>query len=93
MTITQWDDFVKLPVGTIFSFYEPDIVYSLCRKGSNIDYEGDVIDFFYSTIIAKFQNEEPILTETETRYALFDSASFLVYSNEDIFNIANHLIK
>lgn len=59
MKLFEFKDFLKLPSGTIFSYYEPCIFNGLYKKGDSIK----DIDFFYTDLIA------PVKCESSDKYA------------------------
>jgi hypothetical protein len=49
MRIVNRDEFLKMPIGTLFSKYEPCIVHELLIKGESLIWE-DGNDFIYNPI-------------------------------------------
>lgn len=90
MKIVTLDEFLKLPKGTLFQKYSPDITEGLCIKDRIIP---DTIDFCYvdlqlcwGTDISNTKNWDKVNTEYSiTRDGCFDKDQlFLVYENKDV---------
>lgn len=69
MKIVGFEEFTKLPIGTIYSYYEPCIVTGLYRKLETInDEDGRAIDFFEISLVAECtMSEPPSLDEAPSR--------------------------
>ena len=52
MPILNFDNFVKLPEGAIFSYFEPVMATGFYVKGETLYHEGQPIDYFESNLIA-----------------------------------------
>lgn len=95
MKIVSFDEFVKLPVGTIYSDYEPYAVMGLFRRLDIIRDDDDrPIDYFYSPLLAQSDNcEEPTIDHTPFRWGTFDyDAQFVVYEEADRKQLAEVLL-
>ncbi len=55
MRIVTRREFMKLPIGTIFSYYEPMCFRDLAIKASDLK-EGWTVDFLYDDIIGQIDN-------------------------------------
>jgi hypothetical protein len=94
MNIINFKEFAAMPEGTIYSYFKPAIVDGLCRKGENIISEGEVIDYFTTSLIADVQVEEPPKNKGDEwnienglcgRWALYEyDQQYLIYEAEDI---------
>jgi len=95
MIYLSLSEFLKLPAGTIYSDYQPEIVghyeppicRGLYRKGNTIYREGVApIDFFYASLIAKSINEaKPTIDTIEERWdEEKEWAMFAVYEESDL---------
>lgn len=93
MQIVGFGEFCKLPVGTVFSYWEPCIARGLYRRGEVIEFDGGPKDFFEASLTAELYNgEDPIVDLIEARWGLFDyDMQFLVYEQADIDVIAEGL--
>lgn len=87
MKILTFDEFVVLPPGTLFSYYEPTLCAGLLRKGKTI-YDGErAIDYFETSLVPISWNgeEPPTLETTETRWAEYErSQLYAVLEPADI---------
>lgn len=103
MKILNFLDFVALPAGAIFSYYDPAICTGLYRKGESLVPDGAVppvpTDFFKAPLLGecKFYAgrvvEPPIVDLTESRWNDYDEhALFAVYEADDIMAIISALI-
>lgn len=95
MRIVDFDDFVKLPPGTVFSFYEPYVCTGLHILRGVITHEGETkaSDFFYISLIATCWNGDPPTCECAIeRDGCFDyNRQFAVYEAADLYNIRETL--
>lgn len=90
MKILNFDAFIQMPPGTIYSEYEPNYCRGLFRKGDNVpSHDGPIGDFFSASIEAECVNgDHPTVEHIESRWGLFDyNAQFAVYEPEDIATI------
>lgn len=94
MQIVTFDEFVDLPEGTIFNYYnESDVFVGLWQKGKTIyDDDGKGIDYFQRSFLPQFRSHEGkyIIGDME-RWGEFDEQNYAVYNNEDIQNIKKML--
>jgi len=100
MRIIKRKEFLKMPSGTLYSYYEPCIFRELNIKTSDsTDYEND---FVYFGLIGKFDTQDgkddsemcsrmelgesiPASFEETQREGLFDDDQlFLIYEKEDV---------
>jgi len=87
MKIVSLPEFLKLPAGTIYSDYEPDICRGLNRKGNTIKQPGEEpIDFFYASLVAEcFNGAGPTVDVIESRWGEYEErAMFAVYEAADL---------
>ena len=87
MKILNFEEFIKMPEGTIFSEYEPCIVGGLWRKGENLpEHDGIISDFWKTPILAECCNgNHPEVTDCQERWATYDyDEQFAVYEDEDL---------
>ena len=87
MKIVSFYELVALPVGTIYSYYEPAICTGLYRKGENIIHpDGNAHDFYEGTLIAQCINgEHPAVDDVECRWGWYDyDQQYAVYESEDL---------
>ncbi len=95
MRIVDFDTFVKLPPGTVFSFYEPDICTGLhVLDGIVAGQKGEMPgDFFYTDLTASCWNGDPPTCQCLCqRDGMFDySRQFAIYEEEDLKNIREKL--
>ncbi len=87
MKIVMLDEFVKLPDGTVFSYYEPAIVRGLFVKGATLD--SDIGDFFLTPVFPQqYAADSPALTDEigmKERWGEMDpDAQFAVYDDIDM---------
>jgi hypothetical protein len=103
MKIVSFPEFAKLPVGTIYSYYEPCVCRGLMSKGDTIyDIAGDVrggennpIDFFEQSLTGECWNgDDPIVDEGWSRWGLFErDAQFAIYELDDLELIKSQVEK
>jgi hypothetical protein len=98
MRIVNFEEFVKLPVGTVYSYWEPEIATGLYRRGDIChDTNGKPIDFYESNLIAwKYyygsRDTAPFVDLTPGRWGLYDyDQLFVIYEEADIAKIAEGL--
>ena len=86
MKILTFSEFVQLPEGTIYSYYEPAICRGLYRKGGNLTHDGIPTDFWEASVIAECVNGDfPKVEHIESRWGLYDyDQCFAVYDEADI---------
>jgi hypothetical protein len=56
MKIVTWKEFMKLPMGTVFSFYEPMAFNNLMIKTS--DLQRSDFDFYYCSLVGAVDNDD-----------------------------------
>jgi len=90
MKIVNFDEFVELPAGTIYSDYEPAVCTGLFRKGDSIRGR----DFYLSSLVADCWNGDlPTCDVIESRWALYEyDAEFAVYEDDDVVNLLQMLV-
>lgn len=93
MKIVKFNEFVKMPAGTIFSYYEPHVTRGLYRKGESIAYDGELSDFYEAPVMAESWNLcEPVVDDTECRWGMFDyDEMYAIYEEEDIVKMIEML--
>jgi len=93
MKIVGFDEFCRLPVGTVFSYWKPCIVAGLYRRGEVISRDGGPQDFFEASLIAcSYNGDAPAVDLIESRWGMFDyDQQFLVYEAAEIEVIAEGL--
>jgi hypothetical protein len=86
MKIVGFKEFCALPVGAIFSYYEPDICEGLYRKGETILLKGEPIDYFQAYLVPECWNgEAPTVDEIESRWGLYEEdQQYAVFEPADI---------
>ena len=53
MKIVKKEDFLKLPIGTLYSEYEPDMIHGLFIKQESVEgSRGHFIDYFFIDLVA-----------------------------------------
>ena len=109
MKIISRKEFMKMPVGTVFSYYEPCCFRDLMVKAS--DLKGWEMDFLYDNIIGGIKTVSsedfstkcdqmemgesvPMDFEYTSREGLFDDEQlYAVYEKEDIEKLVKRLQK
>lgn len=100
MKILKLDEFLKLPIGTIYCEYEGGACRGLFRKWETLrNDDEEPCDFFCSSLIAEFANrgindngKNPILDGVCSRWAEFDhNKQFVVYEADDIAQLKSML--
>ena len=89
--IVNLNEFLALPAGTIFCYYEPEYVRGLYRKGETLHYG----DFFMADLLPDYleENSEWGVSLDERRWGEFnDSQLFLVLDGVDIDMIIQGLL-
>jgi hypothetical protein len=91
--IVEFEEFCRLPEGTVFSYWEPCISSGLYRRGAVISFDGGPRDFYETSLKAESYNgEPPVVDLVESRWGLFDyDQKFVVYDKDDIAVIAEGL--
>ena len=87
MKILNYEEFVKMPPGTIYSEYEPCHTNGLFRKGDSIQYDdGFIGDFWLEPVIAGCMNgDPPSMQGMIERWATYDyDEMFTVYEEDDL---------
>lgn len=88
MKIFELLDFVKFPIGTIYSELDEGVPRGLFRKGDTVDWppeDGPPADFFTVSLIAESEYDGLRLDGVPSRWGLFDyDAKFLVYESNDV---------
>ena len=95
MKLITFDEFVKLPEGTIFSYYYPVIFVGLWKKGETIyfkeDEMNDPTDYFQISLLPGYWSNPPknenevISVGIKERWGEYDySQKYCVYEKEDI---------
>ena len=103
MRIVSFDEFVKLPPGTIFSYYEPMVLRGLYRKGESINGTSESpTDYFECSIIpdcgefsdcmlvagGQSVHPSPAVEMIEGRWGTFDNEQLYgVYDEPDVEKI------
>lgn len=106
MRLHKFKDFLKLPAGVIFSYYQPCIFNGLFKKGSSIQ----DIDFFYEDLIAPIKcsgsdeyneslmdwregEELELEFDVGQREGLFDEEQlYAVYSEDEINRFTTQIL-
>lgn len=98
MKIVEFEEFVCLPEGTVYSEYEPTIATGLfVREKVILNNIGDPIDFFYKHLHVEFDDFEegdikPAFQASGNRWGEFDyNAQFVIWESEDIERLIGHL--
>jgi hypothetical protein len=103
MKIVDFFEFAKLPPGTIYMRYEPEIVRGLEKKGATLyrdsnypETGNEPSDFFYSDILPYVMADGEGIhwehDEIPSRWGLFDfDEMFMVLEDEDVKKIIEML--
>jgi hypothetical protein len=92
MRIVSYDEFMALPVGTIYSHFRPCIVEGLFRKGYMLTHEetGKPYDFTYIDLLGDVDNDTDEYTTRppgdcgRDGFYGYDDRKLLVYEKSDI---------
>ena len=96
MKIVNWEEFIKLPVGTVFWEYEPHAFWNPGVVREWLDVDGVISDFFMTCLLPywNWEDEVPELNTAWTRWACFDKDQlFCVLDDEDVSVLVGDLIK
>lgn len=106
MRLYKFKDFLKLPAGVIFSYYDPCCFKGLFKKESSIE----DIDFFYQELIAPIKCEDSdeyndslfnwkegenldLDYECGSREGLFDQEQlYAVYSDKEMEKLSSQIL-
>lgn len=95
MRIVTWDEFVKLPNGTVFSYWVPSCPEGLYVRGDTImDYDTlEVRDFYKFSLIGDYFDEGGGHLDFDySRDGMYDyEQQFLVYDAADVATITKVL--
>jgi hypothetical protein len=96
MKLVTWAEFLNLPVGTIYSNYEPRIVTGLYRKGQTLRRSGDdePIDFYYVDLLGDVDDDGDLCGPgdwgRDGMYG-YDGRLLMVYEAEDVKTLVDLL--
>lgn len=94
MKILKFDEFIKLPKGTIYSYYEPCLCVGLYRKGDSIKHPDGIFRDYFEASVVPFceQGDDPVVDGIEGRWALFEyDQLYAVFDADDIMEAVSML--
>ena len=86
MKIVSFEEFVELPEGTIFSYYEPAFCAGLYRKGETIYNAAKAIDYFEESLVPNcWTGAPPTVGDGEGRWGAYElDQEYALYEPEDV---------
>ena len=96
MKIVSYDEFLKLPNGTVFSNWTPCIVSELYVKRDTLtNEENELIDFYYEDVIGfSINGEDPKFERAVSRDGCFDHSSmYAIYEKSEVKEMIELLLE
>jgi hypothetical protein len=85
MKVIDFDEFIQLPEGTIFSYFEKGNCSGFFLKGESLAHRGDLNDYCETSLVPDCWNGDPPTLGDSSRWGCFDyDQMYAIYEEEDI---------